>query len=186
MLTYVRSHARMHARTCTHAHVGTWILHMHSYTCICNSRRLDTHSSFRLGHSAATGSAASSVLDASLRANRAAAPSSSGPPLTRRATPPPRHPTRRRAVQRPGAAAHAQRRQRRTLTRRRGGGTGRTGTPRACTGRATRGAPERSWRRCPCRAPRARAARTRRATMGGRGGRAQHARDNGQTWGRTG
>ncbi len=48
-------------------------------------------------------------------------------------------------------------------------GAGRTVPPRACTGRATRGAPSPSWRRWTCRAPRARAGRTRRVTMGGRG-----------------
>jgi hypothetical protein len=48
-------------------------------------------------------------------------------------------------------------------------GAGRTVPPRACTGRATRGAPSPSWRRWSCRAPRARAARARRAPMGRRG-----------------
>ncbi len=46
-----------------------------------------THSSFRLGQSTAAGSAASSVLSASLRADRAAAPGGSGPPRTRAGRP---------------------------------------------------------------------------------------------------
>jgi hypothetical protein len=57
-----------------------------------------------------------------------------------------------------------------------GGGRGRTGSLRACIGRATRGAPSPSWRRCSCRAPRARAARARRATrtdMGSNGPKPQ-------------
>jgi hypothetical protein len=90
----------------------------------------------------------------------------------RPATPPP--PRQRRVVRpsaRPGTArAAAQRRRRRERARRQGGGgRGRTGSPRACIGRATRGAPSPSWRGCSCRAPRARAPRTRRATMDGRG-----------------
>jgi hypothetical protein len=56
-----------HARASTHAHARTWILHMHSYICICTSRRQGTHSFFRLGQSTTAGSAASSVLDASLK-----------------------------------------------------------------------------------------------------------------------
>ncbi len=105
-----------------------------------------THSCFRLGQSTAAGSAASSVVCASLRANRAAAPGGSGPPPDARqsaarasheraglgcgrrpATPPPPHPTPRGAAPAPGAAAPraaARRRHRRKRARRRGGGRG--------------------------------------------------------------
>jgi hypothetical protein len=65
----------------------------------------------------------------------------------------------------PGAAAHAQRRHRRERARRRRRERGHTIPPRACTGRATRGAPSPSCWRWTCRAPRTCAARARRATM---------------------
>jgi hypothetical protein len=149
-----------------------------------------THISFRLGHSAAAGSAASSVLCASLRAHRAAAPGGSGPPLTRAGRPRapakrargsaaaddrqrPRRRIQRRMV-RPSAPArrhHAQQRSAGTADDAPGSGAagaGRTVFPRACTGRATRGALSPSWSGWTCHAPRARAARGRRATLGGR------------------
>ncbi len=104
-----------------------------------------THRILRLGQSAAAGSAASSVLPASLRANRAAAPGGSGPPLARRSDARASHaraglgrrPTTGNAAAAasnaarrgpaPGAAAPraaAQRRHRRERARRRRGGRG--------------------------------------------------------------
>jgi hypothetical protein len=136
------------------------------------------HSVFRLGQSAAAGSAASSVSSASLRANRAAAPGGSGPPRTRAGRL--RAPDTRARGRRPttGNAAAASNAARlgpsarrgsatrssaapappRTRTAAAAAGAGRTVPPRACTGRATRGAPSPSWSGCSCRAPRARAA----------------------------
>jgi hypothetical protein len=80
----------------------------------------------------------------------------------RPATPPPPHPTPRGPAPAPGAAAPRAAAQRpappRTRTAAAAAGAGRTGSPRACTGRATREAPSPSWRRSTCRAPRARAA----------------------------
>jgi hypothetical protein len=146
------------------------------------------HSVFNFGHSTSAGSAASSELSAYLPAPlrpRGAAPalprSRAGRPRApamrargsadgrRPATPPPPHPTPRGPARRPA------RQRARGSANAHGGGAeaGRTGSPRACTGRATRGAPSPSWRRCTCRAPRARAARARCAT-------------NGRTWGRIG
>jgi hypothetical protein len=160
----------------------------------CERGGAGTHSFLRFGQSAAAGSAASSVLDASLRAHRPAAPGGPGPPLTRAgrprapamrargsadgrrpATPPPPHPTARGSAPAPGAASATRRSAAPAPPRTRTGGGAagarRTVPPRACTGRATRGAPAPSWRRSTCRAPRARAA----------------ARcNNGRTWGRTG
>jgi hypothetical protein len=126
------------------------------------ARRRGTHRSFRLGQSTAAGSAASSVLDASLRAKvrppewvrpipaRACSARHDRP---RRVRP---RPAPRVAAQRPAqdAARGAQQRNAGTATNARkaaGGRAGRTGSPRACTGRATPGAPSPSWRRCTCR-----------------------------------
>ncbi len=200
---HARIHLHTHACTATYTH-----MHIPMYLVVhakrarrsphttrsasagpCERGGGGTHSFFRLGQSTAAGSAASSVLYAYLRANRAAAPSGSGPPQKRagrtrapamRAWARPR-PTpgaaaaasnAARCGPAPGAAAPvaaARRPHRRERARRRCRGRGRTVPPRACTGRATRGAPSPSWRRWTCRAPRARAARARRATMGRRG-----------------
>ncbi len=108
--------------------------------------------------------------------HRAAAPGGSGPPRSRagrtrapdmRARGSAAADDRQRRIQRravrPGARrgsarVAAQRRHRRERARRRLGGAGRTVPPRACTFRATRGAPSPLCRRWTCRAPRARAA----------------------------
>jgi hypothetical protein len=90
----------------------------------CERGGAGTHSEMRSGQSTVAGSAASSLLDASLRAHCAAAPGGSGPPLTARRsaartshahaglgrgrrpeTPPPPHPTPRGSALAPGAAA---------------------------------------------------------------------------------
>ncbi len=156
----------------------------------CERGGAGTHSDFRLGQSTAAGSAASSVKRAYLRANRAAAPGGDRPnPDARRsdngaamrargsAAADDRRRRRRRIQrraerpQRPARQRHAQQRSAGTAANAHGGaaaGAGRTVPPRACTGRATRGAPSPSWTGCACRAPRARAARARRATIGRR------------------
>jgi hypothetical protein len=142
-----------------------------------------THRCFRLGQSAAAGSAASSVLPASLRADSAAGAGRLRPkpgrapvgnarqPCVRGARPTaddrqrrrrriqrrvvrPRRQARQRHAQQcsAGTVANAQRARRRRQA-------GRTVPPRACTGRATRGAPSPSWRRSTCRTPHARVRR---------------------------
>jgi hypothetical protein len=72
-----------------------------------------THKISRFGHSAAAGSAVSSVPSACLRANRAAAPSGSGPPLTRAGRPRPQ------GVRARGSAADDDRQRRRRRIQRR-------------------------------------------------------------------
>jgi hypothetical protein len=116
---------------------------MCTHTYVCTSWRRGTHSLCRLGQSTAAGSAASSVFDASLRATVRPPRAMFGPSLRapRSAASPPRG-----AAQRP-----AQQRSAGTATNAHGGGAGRTGPPRACTGRATRGAPSPSWRGWTCR-----------------------------------
>ena len=101
-----------------------------------------THRILRLGHSTAAGSAASSVPDASLRICARATAEQLGPRYA-----PPRGAARRPACTH-SSSTPAQ-------PQECGGGAGRTASRAACTCRATPGVTSPSWRRCPCRAPRA-------------------------------
>jgi hypothetical protein len=83
----------------------------------CERDGAGTHNLFRLGQSTAAGSAASSVLYATLRANRAAAPGGSGPPRPRAGRP--RAPDMRVADWSSAAADDRQRRRRRHRIQRR-------------------------------------------------------------------
>jgi hypothetical protein len=190
-----RTHICAHTYVPSRARLARAARHPPEHAPACRRGRCErggggTHSCFRLGHSAAAGSAASSVLYAHLRANRAAAPGGSGPPRPRAGRP--RAPAMlARGSAAPttgnadaaasnaawrgparGAAAHAQQRSAGTAANAHSGGAagvGRTVPPRACTGRATRGAPSPSCSGSTCRAPRARAARARAQPTDGRG-----------------
>jgi hypothetical protein len=182
---HTRACTATHTHTCAHTHmylvVHVWCARRspHNTTRVgasagpCERGGRGAHTVSRFGHSTAAGSAASSELRASLRANRAAVLGGSGPPRPRAGrqrcetcssgawprpttgnaaaaasnavwcSPAPRRGSANAATRAPGTAANAQ-----------GGGggrRGRTGSPRACTGRATRGAPSPSWRRWTCR-----------------------------------